>query len=127
MGKDSQGLCSFNRREQDMGVRTVSYIGDGGDPLQRRHASHTARYSQGIAEARVKPSSGGVNDLAWIVERLNCGRCRWLGFGEKTLDATAEIDQRTGDNRTDALKDQETGAWINVSMGLALESEAKGN
>ena len=97
-----------------------------------RSVATQAHYAQGTLQSehrrrREKPSSGAVNDLVWIVDRLDRGRGRWLGFGEKTLDATAEIDQRTGDNRTDALKDQETGAWIDVSMGLALESEAKGN
>jgi hypothetical protein len=58
--------------------------------------------------------------------RLNGGRFgRWPGFGEEILDAAAEIDQRTGDNRADALKDEEAGPWIDVSMSLSLENEAE--
>lgn len=60
--------------------------------------------------------------------RLNGGRCsRWPRFGEETFDAAAEINQRTGDNRADALKDQEARPWIDVGMSLPLKNRAEGD
>ena len=60
--------------------------------------------------------------------RLDGGRCgRWPRFGEETFDAAAEINEHTGDNRADALKDQEARPWIDVSMSLTLKSEAEGD
>jgi hypothetical protein len=47
------------------------------------------------------------------------------GLAEEIFDATPEVEEGTRDEGTQALKEQEAGAGINVCMGLALEGKAK--
>jgi hypothetical protein len=46
---------------------------------------------------------------------------------EEVLDATPEVKEHSGDRRTDALKQEETGAWVDVGVRLAFESKAERN
>jgi hypothetical protein len=46
---------------------------------------------------------------------------------KRLFDAAAEVNERTGDDRADALKDEEAGAWIDIRIGLALKGEAERN
>jgi hypothetical protein len=45
--------------------------------------------------------------------------------GEETLEPTAEVEEGSGDHRTQALEEQEAGAGIDVCMGLALAGAAE--
>jgi hypothetical protein len=49
------------------------------------------------------------------------------GLGEETLDATAEVEDSSGDEGAQTLKEQEAGTGIDVCMGLTLEREAERN
>ena len=57
--------------------------------------------------------------------RLDRRGRRGLTPGEEASYATAKVDQSPGDNRTDALEDEQPGAWIDVSVGLALKRETE--
>jgi hypothetical protein len=48
-------------------------------------------------------------------------------FDEEIPEAAAEVKQRSGEDRTNALKDQEPGARIDISVGLALKGKAERN
>jgi hypothetical protein len=46
---------------------------------------------------------------------------------EETLDTAPEIEQSPGKDRANPLKHQESGARINICMGLALKGKAERN
>jgi hypothetical protein len=50
-----------------------------------------------------------------------------LRLDEKVLDAAPEVEEHSGDRRTDALKQEDTGAWVDVRVRLALEGKAERN
>jgi len=47
------------------------------------------------------------------------------GFGEEVLQTAAEVEQSPRENGANSLKDKEPRTWIDVCVGLALESEAE--
>jgi hypothetical protein len=47
------------------------------------------------------------------------------GSAEETLESTAEVEEGSGDHRTQALEEQEAGSGIDVRMGLALAGAAE--
>jgi hypothetical protein len=46
---------------------------------------------------------------------------------EEVLDTPSEVKKHSGDRRTDALKQEETGARVDVGMRLPLEGKAERN
>jgi hypothetical protein len=57
-----------------------------------------------------------------------CSRVRlWLCPDEEVLDAAPEVEEHSGDRRTDALKQEETGTWVDVGVRLPLEGKAERN
>jgi hypothetical protein len=46
---------------------------------------------------------------------------------EQVLDAAAKVEEYSGDRGTDALKQEETGAWVDVRVRLALEGKVERN
>src|SRR5580698_4387085 len=44
---------------------------------------------------------------------------------EKILQATPEIEEGSREDGANSLKDKEPRAWIDISVGLAFESEAE--
>jgi hypothetical protein len=47
------------------------------------------------------------------------------GSAEETLEPTTEVEEGSGDHRTQALEEQEAGTGINVCLGLALAGAAE--
>jgi hypothetical protein len=57
-----------------------------------------------------------------------CSRARlWLRPDEEVLDAAPEVKKHSGDRRTDALKQEKTGTWVDVGVCLPLEGKAERN
>jgi hypothetical protein len=46
---------------------------------------------------------------------------------EEVLDAAPEVEEHARDRRTDALKQEETGTWVDVGVRLSLEGKAERN
>jgi len=46
---------------------------------------------------------------------------------EEVLDAAPEVEEHSGDRRADALKQEQTGAWVDVGVRLLLERKAERN
>jgi hypothetical protein len=63
---------------------------------------------------------------AWQRGGDRIGRFR-RSLGEETLDTTAEVEDSSGDEGAQALKEQEARTGIDICMGLTLEREAERN
>jgi hypothetical protein len=50
-----------------------------------------------------------------------------LRSDEEVLDAAPEVEEHAGDHRTDALKQEKTGARVDVGVRLPLEGKAERN
>ena len=53
-------------------------------------------------------------------------RLLW-SLAKETFDAAAKVKECAGDRRADALNDEQTRAWIDISKGLAFECKAERN
>jgi hypothetical protein len=50
-----------------------------------------------------------------------------LRLDEEVLDAAPEVEEHSGDRRTDALKQEKTRAWVDVGVRLAFKGKAERN